>query len=108
MKLELLRELINDYRLYLLEATDATIVEGDEYEALLDRNDITEIECWDLAYTMCDTLLDQLDAPLAIDMGPEEKMQINRWLGFIQGLMWSSECRTVNQMRDESRPIFKG
>jgi hypothetical protein len=30
--------------------------------------------------------------------------KVNRWLGFIQGFMWSNDFKTINQLRNETRP----
>jgi hypothetical protein len=32
--------------------------------------------------------------------------KINRWLGFIQGVMWSTKTRGILQLRDESRDLY--
>ena len=29
--------------------------------------------------------------------------KFNRWLGFIQGVLWSQEIRTINEMRKDNR-----
>jgi hypothetical protein len=39
-------------------------------------------------------------------MGEEQKF--SRWLGFIQGVFFSHGVFTVDEMRDQNRPIFKG
>lgn len=32
--------------------------------------------------------------------------KINRWLGFIQGVMWCNKLKGILQMRDESRHLY--
>lgn len=109
MDIKKLEELLWKYHAYLLEQTDASLVEGEDYDLLLDSYCGSECDGWDLAFSMVDQLLDEVTAPLSVDKygKPAEMMKINRWLGFIQGVMWSTQCRTINEMREESRPIFK-
>lgn len=38
----------------------------------------------------------------------EDDAKLNRWLGFVQGILFSCGARTINDMRDDNRPIFKG
>lgn len=106
MNTKLLQELLQEYREHLLEQTDATLIEGEDYDELLGRKCDSERDGWDLALTMCDALLDTVSYT-HFDSNPAEQMRINRWLGFIQGVLWSTQSYTINEMREQSRPIFK-
>lgn len=33
--------------------------------------------------------------------------KLNRWLGFVQAIMWISGLRTIRQLRDETREALK-
>jgi hypothetical protein len=33
--------------------------------------------------------------------------KINRWLGFIQGVLWCNKIRGILEMRDESRNLYE-
>lgn len=32
--------------------------------------------------------------------------KLNRWLGFIQGVMWSTKLRGILELRDESKDLY--
>lgn len=34
--------------------------------------------------------------------------KINRWLGFIQGVLWCTKLRGILELRDESRDLYNG
>lgn len=34
--------------------------------------------------------------------------KVNRWLGFIQGVLWCNKMRGILEMRDESRHLYEG
>jgi len=38
-----------------------------------------------------------------IDNLPEEPDKRNRWIGFIQGALWSLNLVDINELRDETR-----
>lgn len=106
MKTELLERLLNEYSKDLVEQTSAVLItDTDKYEEILNKTHLTWFEKRNLAYTMITKILIRLavDTPLS----PKEEGKMNRWLGFIQGLMSELNLRTINQMRDESRPVFK-
>jgi predicted DCC family thiol-disulfide oxidoreductase YuxK len=50
------------------------------------------------------TNLQQLEYALSMfDRLPDDTNKMNRWLGFIQGVMWSNNVATIDQMRDINR-----
>jgi hypothetical protein len=59
-------------------------------EKPMDRLDIMAHVAW-----MCNQI------PGFLAEGKGEK--VNRWLGFIQGALWSLGIRTIDQMRDDNR-----
>jgi hypothetical protein len=59
-------------------------------EKPMDRLDALAHISW-----MCDQI------PGFLAEGKDEK--VNRWLGFIQGALWSLGIRTIDQMRDDNR-----
>ena len=66
---------------------------------LLQRKPETSQEKLDLALDMVNEMLEAIP-----ETGVTDKM--NRWLGFLQGIVWCEQLRTINEMRDENRPIF--
>lgn len=49
---------------------------------------------------MIDTLLADLKhAPVDVDVSGKA----NRWLGFIQGVLWADEYRSIDEMREDNR-----
>jgi len=51
-------------------------------------------------------LLDSITAaPQRSDEREDLVGKFNRWLAFVQGILWSHERRTVDQLRDETRGI---
>ena len=36
-----------------------------------------------------------------------DKLKTNRWLGFIQGILWTTGCKGILELRDETRELFK-
>jgi hypothetical protein len=46
-----------------------------------------------------------VEAQKFVDEGRVEKAM--RWLGFIQGVLWMSQARTLAQLKDDSRPDSK-
>ena len=40
--------------------------------------------------------------PEFIEAGREEKA--NRWLGFVQGVLWAKEIYTIEEMKEHNRP----
>ena len=38
---------------------------------------------------------------------PEKKQQTQRWLGFLQGILWCCGVYTINQLRDHTTKIFQ-
>jgi hypothetical protein len=34
--------------------------------------------------------------------------KVNRWLGFIQGILWCTKFRGILELRDESRNLYDG
>lgn len=58
---------------------------------------------------MCIDMSNMLDAIAAATPRTNEREDLvgkfNRWLAFLQGVMWSHDLRTVDQLRDEDRGI---
>lgn len=55
-------------------------------------------------------MLQELDELLQVfGMGhkltPAEADKFNRWLGFVQGVLWTGGVYTIDQMRDHTRPL---
>lgn len=42
-----------------------------------------------------------LNIPLIMDEGKIDKA--NRWLGFVQGVLWSRRILNINEMKDDNR-----
>jgi len=38
----------------------------------------------------------------------QKERTVNRWLGFIQGVIYCSEIFTIAEMRDQSRDLYYG
>lgn len=57
------------------------------------------------ALWMCDEMGARLDVHPACDPGadPSAEGKANRWLGFVQGVLWVAGLRTVAAMRDDNR-----
>lgn len=53
---------------------------------------------------MCEEMIRRIDASegTAIDQDAL-RGKVNRWLGFVQGILWITGTRTIKQMRDDSR-----
>ena len=49
---------------------------------------------------MCQTAIEFIDTGLVI---PEDVEKANRWLGFIQGVLWTTGVRTIDEMREDNR-----
>lgn len=47
-------------------------------------------------------MLNQMDA-MAEDPGPEDDDKLNRWLGFVQGVLWSTGIFTLTELRAQTR-----
>jgi hypothetical protein len=59
------------------------------------------------ALWMCDEMDRRLSAHPVSDPGvdPAAEGRANRWLGFVQGVLWVSGLRTVAAMRDDVRAV---
>lgn len=57
------------------------------------------------ALWMCDEMGGRLAAHSVSDPGadPAAEGKANRWLGFVQGVLWVAGLRTVAAMRDDNR-----
>lgn len=43
-----------------------------------------------------------------LDEGKDwDEKKVNRWLGFIQGVLWTTKLRGILQLRDESRNLYE-
>ena len=45
-----------------------------------------------------------------LDSWPDEQsdIKINRWLGFIQGVLWCAKFRGILELRNESKDLYNG
>ena len=110
MNLPQLQKLLRSYYFDIVTNTDACILYDEDHEELLANTADHGHRRLDLALTMLNTMLEWFDDPCFCNRDlPEDTKhmgKVNRWLGFVQGVLWSEHMRTVNQMREDNRPIF--
>lgn len=47
--------------------------------------------------------IDHLSGMIAQMLQMEDVVKLNRWLGFVQGAMWTIQVRSVDELRNETR-----
>lgn len=79
------------------------------YESQLNHAGYAPIECLDNVPVQAESLNHALTMfprmRMLILMGEEEKF--SRWLGFVQGVLFTRGVYTIAEMREHNRPIFK-
>lgn len=93
-----------------------------KYSALLRTHDVHEVRHDDADFNvfsitvfspkrrlehaawMCEEMIRTLDASEAAAIDQDSLHEkVNRWLGFVQGILWVTGMRTIEQMRDDNR-----
>jgi len=75
----------------------------EKYDKLLHQKNIEIIEDND-TYGNLDHIRWMLNKIIdSINDNKIDSEKFNRWLGFIQGVLWSQEIRTINEMRKDNR-----
>lgn len=97
MDINTLHELLRTYKEDLLNV-GATIPHETEYQRMLGVAPLTPAEAKDLGLGMIENL---------ISMEYDDEGKVCRWLGFLQGLLVMAGVRTINEMREENRRIFR-
>lgn len=97
--------LLQSYKEAILHAPDqleveARILDAHWHRELMNDWPINDYDMRSIALTMIRDMEVMLQEEGITD-------KFNRWLGFLQGILWCTQLRTINEMRDENRPIFK-
>ena len=99
-----LAELLEQYRKDLLSMNALELTDEKHEEALEKRTgSLFDRQMLGVGIRMIDSILEMLEDE------PDERLdgKLNRWMGFLQGVLWYAGLRSINEMRDENRPIFK-
>lgn len=96
-----MKELIELYRAHLLKEGCEPVKVYDVYPSGWSGNETTAKDhvLW---------MLNELERMEMQDMEPGSRDKISRWLGFVQGVLWSTGLYTLDELREQTRKALEG